>query len=138
MKFELHPRLAAGGFELGRLNGCRLLLKNNALFPWLIIVPEVENVDDLHELSLTKYHSVMLAIRNVSEFVSQHFRPNKLNVGCIGNQVRQLHIHIVGRISTDLAWPGTVWAFDGGKNYTEDEVANIRTATNAFFGSSLT
>lgn len=127
MEFSLHPRLAAGGFDFGRMSGCRLLLKNNALFPWFLLVPEVESeIEDLHELEPERYREVMEAVRQVSEFVVRHFQPDKLNVACIGNQVRQMHIHIVGRSADDLAWPGTVWAFSEKEAYLDNEVARIR------------
>ena len=132
MSFELHPRLVAGGFEIGRLGGCRLLLKDNSLFPWFILVPEVEDVEDLHQLNPARFTEVMEAMRRVSEFVSEFFRPGKLNVACIGNQVRQMHIHIVGRSEGDPAWPGTVWAFDGRHGYTGDEKDRISAAARTF------
>jgi diadenosine tetraphosphate (Ap4A) HIT family hydrolase len=134
MAFEIHPRLASGGFEIGRLGGCRLLLKNNALFPWLLLVPEVEGVEDLHQLPPGQYEEVMLAMRRVSEFVAGYFHPEKLNVACIGNQVRQMHIHIVGRSADDPAWPGTVWAYDGKRHYTDEEAEKIRSAARGFLG----
>jgi diadenosine tetraphosphate (Ap4A) HIT family hydrolase len=136
MAFEIHPRLAAGGFEIGRLGGCILLLKNNALFPWLLLVPEVEGIEDLHQLPLGQYEEVMLAVRRVSEFVADYFQPDKLNIACIGNQVRQMHIHLVGRSPEDPAWPGTVWAFEGKKEYSEDESEKIRAAARLFLGLS--
>ena len=132
--FILHPRLAAGGFDLGGIGTCRLLLKNNALFPWFLLVPEVEGIEDLHQLPAAQYHQVMLALREVSAFVSEHFQPEKLNVACIGNQVRQMHLHIVGRSSGDEAWPGTVWAFDGKREYTAEEVERIRQAARRIPG----
>ena len=132
MAFELHPRLASGGFELGKLSGCRLLLKNNALFPWFILIPEVEDIEDLHQLEPGHYVEVMLAQRQVCEFVSSHFQSEKLNVGCIGNQVRQMHIQIIGRSTDDPAWPGTVWAFPGKQGYAEEEIETIRSAARRF------
>ena len=137
MAFTLHPRLAAGGIELGGISGCRLLLKNNALFPWFLLVPEVEEgIEDLHQLDPARYDEVMAAMRAVSLFVADHFRPEKLNVACIGNQVRQMHIHIVGRSSTDLAWPGTVWAFDGKQPYSPEKIEGISAAARASLGLS--
>ncbi len=132
MAFALHPRLAAGGFEIGKIGGCVLLLKNNALFPWFLLVPEVENAEDLHQLEPGHYLEVMLAVRQVSEFVSSHYEPDKLNVACIGNQVRQMHIHIVGRSLDDPAWPGTVWAFDGKKSLTLEEAEAIMAEAREF------
>lgn len=133
MAFEIHPRLAAGGIELGRIGGCRLLLKNNSLFPWFILIPEVEGIEDLHQLPPGQYDETMAAMRRVSEFVSSHFQPEKLNLGCIGNQVRQMHIQIIGRSPDDPAWPGTVWAFDGKQGYSDAEIATIRAAARRFF-----
>ena len=76
----------------------------------------------------------MLAVRRVSEFVASYFQPDKLNVACIGNQVRQMHIHLVGRSPEDPAWPGTVWAFEGKKEYSEEEYEKIRAAARVFLG----
>lgn len=134
MAFELHPRLAAGGIELGRLGGCLLLLKNNALFPWFLLVPEVQGIEDLHQLPPGQYKAVMAAMRSVSGFVASHFKPEKLNVACIGNQVRQMHIHIVGRSAGDPAWPGTVWAYEGKQIYQDVALAEIRDSARDFLG----
>ena len=133
MEFQLHPRLAAGGFELGRKDGCVILLKNHAAFPWILIVPEVaEGIEDLHQLDERRYVEVMGLIREVSQFVFDHFRPEKLNVGCIGNMVRQMHIHVVGRNSDDPAWPGTVWAYEGKLAYAPEAVEEIRVAAREY------
>ena len=135
MEFQLHPRLSAGGFLLGRKDGCVVLLKDQAAFPWLLIVPEVVGgVEDLHQLNEGRYAEVTGLIRKVSQFVSDHFRPEKLNVGCIGNMVRQMHIHVVGRSSDDPAWPGTVWAYEGKLAYAPDEVEEIRVAAREYLG----
>jgi len=129
MAFTLHPRLEAGGFDLGTLRGCRVLLKNNALFPWIILVPEVEEgIEDLHQLEPERFREVSELIREVSGFVSDHFQPDKLNVACIGNQVRQMHIHIVGRSPGDPAWPGVVWSFEGKEAYGDDAIAAVKRA----------
>jgi diadenosine tetraphosphate (Ap4A) HIT family hydrolase len=136
MAFQLHPRLAAGGSEIGRIGGCILLLKNNAIFPWFLLVPEVDGIEDLHQLPPGRYEEVLAAVRRVSEFVVNYFQPEKLNVASIGNQVRQMHIHVVGRSPEDPAWPGTVWAFDGRRAYTDEENEKIRAAARVFLGLS--
>jgi diadenosine tetraphosphate (Ap4A) HIT family hydrolase len=134
MSFEIHPRLASSGFEIGSLGGCRLLLKNNALFPWFLLIPEVEGVEDLHQLDAGNYLEVMLALRQVSEFVGCYFKPEKLNIGCIGNQVRQMHLHVIGRSSNDLAWPGTVWAYTEKTLYHLEQVEEITAAARDHLG----
>ncbi len=125
--FGLHPRLAAGSHVMGRTADCLVLLKDNASFPWLLIVPEVaEGVEDLHQLEPERFVQVMALVRRVSLFVSEHFKPEKLNVACIGNQVRQMHLHVVGRSSTDAAWPGTVWASSVRTAWSPEAVREIR------------
>lgn len=133
MGFVLNGRLAAGGFEILRKNGCVVLLKDEANFPWFIVVPEVaEGIEDLHQLDAETFAKVMVVVREVSEFVSVHFQPEKLNVACIGNIVRQMHIHVVGRFTDDPAWPGVVWACDAKRKYGADETAEIITAARNF------
>ncbi len=135
MEFVLNEKLAAGGFEITRKYGCRILLKNEANFPWFILVPEVPpQIEDLHQLDEATFAEVMRGVREVSNFVSSHFCPEKLNVACIGNIVRQMHIHIVGRSPEDPAWPGVVWAYDTKRKYKEGEAENIIAAAR----SSLT
>lgn len=129
MPFELNPRLAAGGFDFGTLGRCRILLKDNAIFPWFILVPEVEDsVTELHQLDASDYATVMFTVRQISEFMERHFNPDKLNVAAIGNIVSQLHIHIVARTETDPAWPGVVWGSDAEKFYEKEAVLKIHDA----------
>ena len=129
MAFELNKRLAAGGFDFGSLGKCRILLKDNAVFPWFILVPEVESsITELHELEATDYASVMFTIRQVSEFVEKHFDPDKINVAAIGNIVNQLHIHIIARTTTDPAWPGVVWSCDSKQPYEKEAALEIHDA----------
>lgn len=126
MEFQLHPRLQKSTFEIGVMGGCRLLLKNHAQFPWFLLVPEVEDgIEDLHQLSDEKYHQVMMNIRKVSLFMVEYFNLEKMNVASIGNQVRQMHIHLVGRNVDDPAWPGVVWAYEGKCEYAPDVAAQI-------------
>jgi diadenosine tetraphosphate (Ap4A) HIT family hydrolase len=44
-------------------------------------------------------------------------RPDKINLGALGNIVRQLHIHLVARFASDPAWPGPVWGHGERKPY---------------------
>lgn len=135
MEFVLNERLAKGGFEIARKFGCRVLLKNDSTFPWFILVPEVaEGIEDLHQLDEATFVEVMRGVREVSNFVSAHFQPEKLNVACIGNVVRQMHIHIVGRSTGDPAWPGVVWAYDGKIKYEQADADSIVNAARDFLG----
>jgi len=107
--FSLDTRLANDTIDLGRLGICRVLLMQDARYPWLILVPERAGLSELIELTPTDETSVWQTIRLASEALKAVSTPLKLNVGALGNVVRQLHIHIVARNEGDEAWPGPVW-----------------------------
>lgn len=129
MSFEVNPRLLKSSVEVAVRNGCHVLLKNNRYFPWVIIVPEVESgIEDLHQLPAAQYSEVLSLMREVSQVVEDYFQPDKLNVACIGNQVRQMHLHVVGRSEGDAAWPGVVWASDAKEPYPSERLSEIVSA----------
>ena len=129
MPFSLNERLKAGGIDFGRHRLCRVLLKNNALFPWFILVPEVDDeITELHQLDQDDYDSVTQTVREVSRFVQSHFKPDKLNVAAIGNIVSQLHIHVVARFETDPAWPDVIWGNTEKRAYENDAIGALREA----------
>ena len=138
MDFELSERLRRGGFDFGSVAGCKILLKNNALYPWFVLVPEVgADVEELNDLSDAQYAEVMQVVRKVSLFVREYFKSEKVNVGCVGIVVRQLHLHVVGRSEGDPAWPGVVWGADGKEAYLENRAAEIQSAWVKFLEGSV-
>lgn len=126
MSFKLHPRLEKGTHFIGKSGTCHILLKDNATFPWILIVPETEEgIEDLHDLPADQFGEVAFLIRQVSQFMTATFPCEKLNVACIGNIVRQMHIHVVARSLDDAAWPGTVWSDIPKRPYHAEEVIEI-------------
>lgn len=123
-EFRLDPRLERDTFELGRLNGQILLLMNNALVPWLILVPRSHHLE-VHHLS----EGEQLKLWNSASALSQHllarFDVTKINLGAIGNLVPQLHLHVVGRRAGDHAWPGVVWGHPESTPYLPEQVRAI-------------
>jgi len=108
-KFALHPQLEKDTFAIGDLPLCRALLMNNALFPWLILVPRVSEAREILDLEAPRRHQLMDEIAQTSEVMQKLFRPDKLNVAALGNQVPQLHVHLIARFTADTAWPAPVW-----------------------------
>ena len=106
--FQINERLQADCVVLAKLDLSHLLLMNNSLVPWFILVPETEAVE-LHDLSREDHARLTDEIRLVSRFVESEFEVEKLNVAALGNIVRQMHIHVIGRRADDFAWPGPVW-----------------------------
>ena len=107
--FVLNATLAADTMVLGDFALSRVLLMNDARYPWLILVPRRPDIEEIIDLSLTDQHMLMDEITAASTAVQATVRPDKINVAAIGNRVRQLHVHVLGRFESDPAWPGPVW-----------------------------
>ena len=123
--FKLDPRLDNDCFVLGHLKTSRLLLLNNSLVPWFILVPDTM-VTELYELPNAQQLELLNEINVISNHLKQNFAVDKLNVAAIGNIVSQMHIHIVGRHVDDFCWPNVVWGAEGKQAYHDDEVEMIK------------
>ena len=127
MAFSLHPRLAGGSLPVGDLSITRVLLKDDCRWPWLILVPQRADLRELHDLDASDYAAAAGDIRRASAAMAGLEGVAKVNVGALGNEVPQLHVHVVGRWPGDAAWPGPVWGVAGKIAYPPDE-ADLRLA----------
>ncbi|HEX4302479.1 MAG TPA: HIT family protein [Rhizomicrobium sp.] len=107
--FTLDPRLAADTAFVADWSLSRVLLMNDARYPWLILVPRVSNAIELLDLAPPQRATLMDEVTRTSQTLKHLTSPAKLNIGALGNIVAQLHIHIVARNPGDPAWPGPVW-----------------------------
>ena len=107
--FELDVRLAADTFVLGSTSLSRVLLMNDARFPWLILVPERADVSEPFDLSEADQEQLWQESMRLGGAMKAHFAADKINVAALGNQVAQLHVHHIARFHVDAAWPGPVW-----------------------------
>lgn len=128
--FVLDPQLAADCHVLGELDAGLLLLLDNALVPWFILVPRTE-ATELYQLDEEMQGIVWRDINALSEFVHTQFEVVKLNVAAIGNKVPQMHIHVVGRHPDDYCWPDVVWGAEGRADYSDERVRVIVSALEA-------
>jgi len=103
--FQLHPQLAQDTLPLGRFQLCRLLLMNDSNYPWFILVPEREHIREVHELSDADRRELWDESAILSRALTAVFKPDKLNIAALGNQVQQLHVHHIVRYTHDPAWP---------------------------------
>jgi diadenosine tetraphosphate (Ap4A) HIT family hydrolase len=122
--FIIDPRLQTDSCLLGQLQLSQIRLMDNALFPWLILVPCVTQFE-IHQLDRKQQIQLLDEITTISHFIENHFSIDKINVGAIGNIVRQLHVHIVGRREGDHCWPNVVWGVKENKSYTQLQVGVI-------------
>jgi len=112
---------------MGRMDFSQLLLLDNALVPWFILVPETDETE-FYELDERQQLRLLAELNQLSTWVDQHFSVDKLNVAMIGNKVPQMHIHVVGRFQGDYCWPGVVWAAPEREAYSSQAVREIREA----------
>ena len=123
--FELDARLAGDCLILGKLDCSLLLLLNNSLLPWFILVP-VTQATEIYQMHKQQQLQLLEEINLLSDFIYSEFSIEKLNVAAIGNIVKQLHVHVIGRSSSDFCWPGVVWGTDQSEPYGDAEIARIR------------
>src|SRR5450631_2124048 len=103
--FALDPRLAVDTHVVGDLEFSRVLLMNDARFPWLILVPRRAGLRELIELPREDQHALLDEINRCAHVLHALEKPEKLNIAALGNVVAQLHVHVIARFANDAAWP---------------------------------
>ena len=126
-KFQLHERLVDDTAPVEALPLCELLLMNDLRYPWLILVPRINNTREIHRLQPEDRITLMDEIALASEAVETLFHPEKINLGALGNLVPQLHVHVIGRRHGDAAWPGPVWGNGTAERYS---ATNLKETVN--------
>lgn len=118
--FALHTQLAKDCISIGDLPLSRVLLMNDANYPWLVLVPRREEIVELFQLPRIDQQQLLDEVAQVSAALAGHFRADKMNVAALGNIVPQLHVHIVVRYREDAAWPQPVWGARPAQRYEDD------------------
>jgi diadenosine tetraphosphate (Ap4A) HIT family hydrolase len=121
--FELHTKLAADTVQVTSLALCRVLLMNDCRWPWLILVPEQSGLTEIHQLNKGDRQTLIEEIAVASQVLEEIDRPDKINVGALGNMVPQLHLHVIARWTSDPAWPGPVWGHGTPLPYDSENIA---------------
>lgn len=124
--FALDSRLQQDTLPIGDFPLCRLLLSNDANYPWFILVPRRKDISELFELDSADQLMLWQETTALASKLKQVFSADKLNVATLGNVVSQLHMHVIVRHRNDLAWPGPVWGRHPAKPYAGEEVVAIR------------
>ncbi|NBF02875.1 HIT domain-containing protein [Pseudomonas sp. Fl5BN2] len=124
--FTLDSRLQQDTLPIGDFPLCRLLLSNDANYPWFILVPRREDISELFQLDVTDQLQLWQETTALAEVLKDSFDADKLNVATLGNVVSQLHMHVIVRKRDDAAWPAPVWGKHPAKPYSAEQVAQIR------------
>lgn len=109
-------------FTLGSFALSELLLMNDANYPWLILVPRVEDIIEIVDLSPKDQEQLLAEINMLSKLLRSEYSPDKLNIAALGNMVSQLHIHCVARFKHDAAWPKPIWGVHPAQAYSTQEL----------------
>lgn len=123
--FELDPRLKNDTQLLGEMKLCSLLLMNDQRWPWLILVPRVADVEEIHELAPDQLQLLTEETAHVSAALKQATGCEKVNTAALGNIVRQLHIHAIARNEGDANWPDPVWGHGERQLYEPAQLAEV-------------
>jgi diadenosine tetraphosphate (Ap4A) HIT family hydrolase len=137
MSFALDPRLAADTHEIGDGALSRVLLMDDARFPWLILVPRIAGARELFDLDATDRASLLGELDGVGRALESLLRPDKTNIAALGNVVPQLHVHVIARYTTDAAWPRPVWGEGERVRYEPAALAERLDAFRSALGPAL-
>ena len=125
--WSLHPQLDRDTASLGDLPLSRVLVINDANFPWLLLVPRRPDIVEVIDLNEVEQAQLMTEITRVSRALREVTQCHKLNVAALGNAVPQLHVHLIARFRNDAAWPKPVWGAAPPRPYDREELHNLAT-----------
>lgn len=123
--FKLHQQLAKDTITLGHYPLCRLLLAKDGNYPWLILVPQVDQITEFHQLSPVQQSQFLIESNEISKVLVDKLQADKINIAAIGNMVPQLHIHHVARYKTDPSWPKPIWGQLPAIERSEQDTARL-------------
>ena len=110
MEFELDQRLAAASSFVADWPLSRVILMNDARFPWLVLVPRRPGASEVFDLNEADRLTLSREYCRAAERLKKLTGCKKINVCAIGNNVPQLHVHVIARNEDDPVWPSPVWS----------------------------
>ena len=119
--FALDPQLERDTAMVGDLPLSRVLLVNDAGFPWLIAVPRHAGAVEIFDLGEAERAQLMSELALLAQFLRDLTGCHKINIAAIGNVVSQLHFHVVARRRDDPLWPRPVWGAQPPRPYEAAE-----------------
>ena len=124
-EFKLNSRLLEDSTFITKLNVSQVRLNHDARFPWLILIPEIAGLKELHDIPDEKQTIVHKEMNFCSAALQELTSADKMNVAALCNLVSQLHIHVIARKHDDDAWPQPVWSSGEAKPYEKENLAKL-------------
>jgi diadenosine tetraphosphate (Ap4A) HIT family hydrolase len=125
--WTLHHQLERDTLPVGDLPLSRVLLINDANYPWILLVPRRPNVVEIVDLDFVEQAQLMNEIAHASRTLLGITGCDKINVAALGNVVPQLHVHVIARSRNDAAWPKPVWGAVSPRDYDAAGLATVMT-----------
>lgn len=130
--FHVDPELEVNSYLIAELELSQLYVKNDKENPWFVLVPRKPRASELVDLTHEEQCMLMEEVTMVSEFLKTYYQPFKINIGALGNIVRQLHIHVLARYENDRAWPQALWGSTPNDHFESFELENIKSNFQEF------
>ncbi|HQQ62297.1 MAG TPA: HIT family protein [Pseudomonadales bacterium] len=130
--FTLHEQLARDCTIIGELPQCKLLLMNDANYPWCVLVPMRQNLREWYELDEADQQQLLAETNALAKYLQENTGARKMNIGALGNMVPQLHVHVIARFENDAAWPAPVWGKLPAKPYDDAALEKMRALLKHF------
>ena len=118
--FNLHPQLETDSHHVAALDLCQVRLLDDGRYPWLLLVPQRDDVTQVLDLAADDQQLLWDEIRHVTARLNDIWSPARVNLGISGIVVPQLHVHLIARFENDLAWPRPVWNLGTPTTYPAD------------------
>jgi diadenosine tetraphosphate (Ap4A) HIT family hydrolase len=135
--FSLDARLAQDSHVIGDFELCRLLLSNDARYPWFILVPRRAHITEVFQLDEADREMLWTETNALARSMHQCFNADKINIATLGNVVSQLHMHVIVRYQTDACWPAPVWGKLPAIAYTAEQLSRIRSKLAGVLGAGF-
>ena len=125
--FTLDPLIASTSISLCDFGIFNLRLVNDSRYLWLLLIPQIDGIEELHHLTQAQRHQMTDIASEVAEIIQQQVKADKMNIATIGNIVPAMHLHIIARHKGDAAWPNPIWG-NGAPLAMDDETAHKKCA----------
>jgi diadenosine tetraphosphate (Ap4A) HIT family hydrolase len=123
--WSLHPQLERDTVNIGDLPLCRVLVIQDANYPWLLLVPRRPDIVEIIDLDEVEQAQLMTETARVARALREITQCDKLNIAALGNAVPQLHVHVIARRRSDAAWPRPVWGAVPPLAHDPEELKNF-------------
>jgi len=124
-QWKLDSTLERDTVPVGDLPLSRVLLINDANYPWLLLVPRRTGASEITDLEYVEQAQLMTEIAAAGRVLKELSDCHKINTAALGNVVPQLHVHVIARKRGDAAWPKPVWGAVPPISYDKKDLESV-------------